>query len=175
MFYLSLSAENEDESKIFQVQLYEQYGAVMLNAAQKILNDRQDAEDVLQDTFVKIIPHLERIRELGPDERKGYLIQTAKRVSYDKLRKIKRERKAAEKQFEASEAYDLDLVGECDGEMLYKAVAQLDERERYVIYARFEAELTYEAVAAQLGVSEANARQIMSRALKKLRKLMKGE
>ncbi len=104
MFYLSLSAENEDKSKIFQVQLYERYGAVMLNAAQKILNDRQDAEDVLQDTFVKIIPHLERIRELGPDERKGYLIQTAKRVSYDKLRKIKRERRAAEKQLEASEA-----------------------------------------------------------------------
>ncbi|MBO4869366.1 MAG: sigma-70 family RNA polymerase sigma factor [Clostridia bacterium] len=175
MFYLSLSAVNEDENKIFQAQLYELYGAAVLKAAQTILNGRQDAEDVLQDTFLKIIPHLGRLRELDPDERKGYLIQTAKHVSYDKLRRIKKEKKAAEKQLEASEAYELDLAGGYDADTLYKAVAQLDERERYVIYARFEAELTYEAVAAQLGVSEGNARQIMSRALKKLRELMKGE
>ena len=175
MLALPLSAVSGDENKTFLSRLYELYGAAVLNTANQILNDRQQAEDVLQDTFVKIIPLLERLRELDPDERKGYLIQTAKHVSYDKLRKIKKEKKAAEKQLEASEAYELDLAGGYDGETLYKAVAQLDERERYVIYARFEAELTYEAVAAQLGVSEGNARQIMSRALKKLRELMKGE
>jgi RNA polymerase sigma-70 factor (ECF subfamily) len=175
MFYLSLSAVNEDENKIFQAQLYELYGAAVLKAAQTILNGRQDAEDVLQDTFLKIIPHLGRLRELDPDERKGYLIQTAKHVSYDKLRKIKRERKAAEKQLEASEAYASDVVAGCDGEALYKAVARLDERERYVIFARFEMKMTYKAVAAELGVGEENARQIMSRALNKLRETMKGE
>ncbi|MBP5208969.1 MAG: sigma-70 family RNA polymerase sigma factor [Clostridia bacterium] len=175
MLELPLSAVSGDENKTFLSRLYELYGAAVLNTANQILNDRQQAEDVLQDTFVKIIPLLERLRELDPDERKGYLIQTAKHVSYDKLRKIKKEKKAAEKQLEASEAYASDSAGGYDADTLYKAVAQLDERERYVIYARFEAELTYEAVAAQLGVSEGNARQIMSRALKKLRELMKGE
>ena len=175
MLALPLSAVSGDENKTFLSRLDELYGAAVLNTANQILNDRQQAEDVLQDTFVKIIPLLERLRELDPDERKGYLIQTAKHVSYDKLRKIKKEKKAAEKQLEASEAYASDSAGGYDADTLYKAVAQLDERERYVIYARFEAELTYEAVAAQLGVSEGNARQIMSRALKKLRELMKGE
>lgn len=175
MLELPLSAVGGDENKTFLAKLYELYGAAVLNTANQILNDRQQAEDVLQDTFVKIIPLLERLRELDPDERKGYLIQTAKHVSYDKLRKIKREKKAAEKQLEAAEAYELDLAGGYDADTLYKAVAQLDERERYVIYARFEAELSYGAVALQLGVSEGNARQIMSRALKKLRGILKGE
>lgn len=175
MLALPFSAVGGDEDKEFLTTLYELYGAAVLNAAYQILNDRQSAEDVLQDTFLKMIPLTGRLRGLDRDARKGYLIQTAKRVSYDRLRKAKKETKAAEEQLEAAEAYELDLAGGYDADTLYKAVAQLDERERYVIYARFEAELSYDAVALQLGVSEGNARQIMSRALKKLRGILKGE
>ena len=78
MLALPFSAVGGDEDKEFLTTLYELYGAAVLNAAYQILNDRQSAEDVLQDTFLKMIPLTGRLRGLDRDARKGYLIQTVR-------------------------------------------------------------------------------------------------
>lgn len=57
---------------------------------------------------------------------------------------------------------------------LAAALAELSERERFVIHARYlgEVRVTFNAIAAQLGVSKDRARQLEAAALKKLHALL---
>ncbi len=45
-----------------QVRLYQKYAPVMLNVAYRILNNREDAKDVLQDAFVKAFSNLGQLK-----------------------------------------------------------------------------------------------------------------
>lgn len=57
-------------------------------------------------------------------------------------------------------------------QQLAQAVAQLPNRQRYVVEARHKYGLDYPEIAAQLEISEASARKIWSRAAKQLRSLL---
>ena len=67
-------------------QLYEDYEDALLRYALRLSHDRDWAEDLVQDTFVRAMGHLELLRMLKRHERRAWLYQTLKHRFLDQQR-----------------------------------------------------------------------------------------
>lgn len=84
--YLGLLDVRED--KVLFSWLYKMYEQPMMQAAMEILDDQGLAQDALQEAFLDIIRHFEKIRGLDERHQRGYIIL----VSRNKARNIYRKR-----------------------------------------------------------------------------------
>ena len=82
--------KTEDASKI--AELYSMYEQKMFYEARGILNDDQLAEDAVQEAFLKLIRHRDRLSTLRPQQISSYVWQTLRSTAIDIYRKNKRER-----------------------------------------------------------------------------------
>jgi RNA polymerase sigma factor (sigma-70 family) len=134
------------------------------------LNSRLDAEDLTQQTFERALGAWPRFdpERAAPGT---WLIAIARNLLIDHFR---RGRSVQERSFYAEDStevvyIDPDLGLEPD---LAQALEALGEREREVIALRFGADLTAREIAEELGINVANAQQILSRSLRRLRLLL---
>ena len=68
MLVLFLSIlENDDERRRF-TNIYEQYHEKMEQVAMRILQEQHDAEDAVQNSFVQIIRHFEKVYKISCEE-----------------------------------------------------------------------------------------------------------
>lgn len=116
----------------------------------------QDAEDVLQEAFLRALPHLDRA-----DNPVGYLRTTMVNVVRS------RQRRKAPPQF----AYDLDEV-DFDPHLVHfaDALARLPFQQRAVLVLRYYLQVSDDAIAEMLGCSRNTVRSSARRGLARLRK-----
>lgn len=70
--------------------LYLRYRGVMFLAANKILNNKQDAEDAVHQAFVKIADNLEKTADVDCPKTRGYLVTIVENQAIDMYRKKSR-------------------------------------------------------------------------------------
>ncbi len=88
MLSIILSTVDMDEnSKNKFENIYYKYRNVLFGLAIKILSNRADAEDVLQETFIKVAKNINSIRDIDDKETNSYLAVILKNTAYDFLRK----------------------------------------------------------------------------------------
>jgi DNA-directed RNA polymerase specialized sigma24 family protein len=121
-----------------------------------------DAADCLQETFVSALRAYDRLVD-GSNVR-GWLFTIAQRKAIDLVRARERQPVAVGA---VPERAVVDGGPVDDG--LWRAVAQLPEKQRLAVVHRFLADLPYAEVAKLLGCSEAAARQNVRQALVRLR------
>ena len=85
-----LSMINDETDKELVRSLYEANEQLMYNVAYNILHNCTDAEDAVQDSFVSVINHLEKIREIDCNETRFYLVIVVKNISLNMLKKKQR-------------------------------------------------------------------------------------
>lgn len=69
------------------IRLYSTYGKRMYCEAYKYLNDKQLAEDALQQAFIKVIKYLNKIDEKNCPNTRGYLVIISRTTAIDMLKK----------------------------------------------------------------------------------------
>ena len=89
LIFLLAALENEEDRRKFTA-VYEQYHTRLENAAIGILKNQTDAEDAVQNTFVQIIRHFEKISQIPCEELPFWLISIVKNESLMILRKRSR-------------------------------------------------------------------------------------
>lgn len=158
------------EEYVFFKTLFEQHAAGLLRLATSQLKSSAEAEEVVQECFLNF---WEQRRELGHDSTaaKGYLYTSAYRTILNRLRRqhswvyqeyTEETRTEFEPQSTALEYEEL--------EQLYTvALAQLPPRRRQVFLMSRQQELSYAAIAKELGVSIKAVEEHISLALKFLR------
>lgn len=77
-----------DENKL--VALYEKYYHVLLYVAVGYLKDHQLAEDMVQETFIKVADRLSAVQEVSSKMTKYFLITIVRNKCIDYIRKMKR-------------------------------------------------------------------------------------
>jgi RNA polymerase sigma-70 factor, ECF subfamily len=85
LFYLSLI--DDDETGSFFEQIYNEHRFTMLAAANKLLNDQQLAEDAVHEAFLRIIKHLDKIRDFECNKMRSYFVIVVRNIAMDWLRK----------------------------------------------------------------------------------------
>jgi RNA polymerase sigma factor (sigma-70 family) len=137
-----------------------------------ILGDRQDAEDALQETMVKVIRAL-------PGERreialKPWLYRIAHNESIDLLRRRRRNIPLEESDPAVGEALAEQVEKRQRLRQLIADVGALPERQRGALLMRETGGLDFEEIAAALGTSSAVARQTLYEARLGLREMDAG-
>lgn len=140
------------------------------------VTEREVAEDLTQDTFMRLFESLPRFTETA-SQPLAYLYTIARNATIDFHKKKKSSRLDEE---EAPLIPDEDAVSpehaagvSLDSKRALAALAHLSEVDRDVITLRIMGDFSAREVAEKIGKSEEAIRQIQSRALKKLRVLLR--
>jgi RNA polymerase sigma-70 factor (ECF subfamily) len=154
-------------------ELVEATYADMYTLAYRLTGDEEDARDVLQDAYLRAYRGLPRFR--GDAQFTTWMYRITANCSATHLSKRARTHHDQLDDetaiVDAQPAHDPELraAAAVDREWVARAVEQLPPRLRAVIVLRDIYDLPHEAIAAELGISEAAAKVRLHRARRRLR------
>jgi RNA polymerase sigma-70 factor (ECF subfamily) len=159
-------------------QLYDRYRTILFGLLMRILNNREEAGDVLQEVFLQVW------RKAGDfDENRGrpftWLVTLGRSRAIDRLRTLAaRDRVAEASAKEAVEDFSDAATDAFKSEqrgLVNKALAQLpDEQKRPLMLAYFDG-LTQSEIAARLGAPLGTVKTRMRTGMMNLRELLAGK
>jgi len=159
-------------------QLYDRYRVVLFGLLVRILNNREEAEDVLQELFLQVWH-----RAGDYDSNRGrpftWLVTLARSRAIDRLRSVaSRERVATESAREATEEVSdavADAVRSEQRGIVTSALSQLpEEQQRALVLAYFDG-LTQSEIADRLGAPLGTVKTRMRAGMIKLREMLGGK
>lgn len=169
MIALYLSLVDEGQENKFE-EVYYQYKDLMYYIAYEVLRNVRDAEDAVQESFLRIVKNMSKIGEVKAKETKNFVAIITKREAIKIYRRKKKRSEAACVEFDSlkvSEDYVLNTVSLAIEKLPYKFSSLLTLK--YVMgYSGKElSEIT--------GLSENNVRQQLFQGRKMLEELLKEE
>jgi RNA polymerase sigma-70 factor (ECF subfamily) len=174
---LALSSMESARSEIDLAALVETYSSLLFRVAHSVLRSRAEAEDVVQDVFVRVLEHrrsLAAVRDM-----RVWLVRVAWNLAIDRRRRLRPE------QFDEGFAESLVARNLAADEALKEAqrlrsvlreLERLPKAERNVLLLSVVEELGTAEMAEVLGRSESAIRALLFRARTRLReRLEEGE
>jgi RNA polymerase sigma-70 factor (ECF subfamily) len=141
--------------------LYRQHALAVFRFALGLCRNRTEAEDIVSETFARVVTRAHKIESTTA---RAYLLAVARNVFLDSKRRSARDaRLHREMEHEppnpTSEPEDRDRLANA-----LKALGALPEGERAALLLRLDHGLSYEEIAATLGISVAAAKVRVHRA-----------
>ena len=153
------------------LKLFQEYESVIYRTAFMYVKNQNDALDVVQETAYRSFKSIGNLNE--PKYFKTWLIKITISCALDMLRKQK---KIIQMRPGSMELISEDVKEDIDLEVtLQELIELLDEDEKSVIILRFYHDMTIKEVAESLNIPLGTAKTILYRALKRLRKDLKGD
>lgn len=155
--------------------LYDAYRVILFGLLVRILNSREEAEDILQEVFIQV---WRRAKDF--DEKRGrpftWLVTLARSRAIDRLRLLgARQRLAASAEREqvdsASDALT-DTIRGTQKEVVRRALAELPEEQRHTLLLAYFEGLTQSEIASKLGAPLGTVKTRMRSGMIKLRALL---
>lgn len=157
------------ERKAFQ-ELYDLYAKAMFNISLRILNNSDEAEEVLQDSFLKAF---DKINTYDKNYAFGAWL---KRIVINRSLDVLKKRKlffvpleegsfVPKEEEEAEEIYSVEIIKKC--------VAELPDGYRTILTLFLFEDCSHKEIAEMLNISEGTSKSQYNRARKKLAELIK--
>ena len=141
----------------------------------RIVIDHEDANDIVQNTFVKVWKNLEGFRQDAGLFSWIYRIATNESLNY--LRKLKNQSNVSIDKVEFLLANRIDdnslMSGDEIERKLQKALLELPEKQRLVFNMRFYDDLKYQEISEILGTSPGGLKASYHHAVKKIEEKLK--
>jgi RNA polymerase sigma-70 factor, ECF subfamily len=156
--------------------LVQTHQQTVFRLAYLLLGDPDDAEDIAQETFLRAWNHLKRFDPTRP--LKPWLLSITANLSRNRRRSAGRYLAALTRAFrdEPAPASVEDKSAQyMEANDLRKAVQNLNEPDQQVVYLRYFMDLSVAETAEVLQVAEGTVKSRLSRALEKLRAIIKQE
>lgn len=153
--------------------IVERYWNMAVALALSRIDDPIEAEDVAQESFIKVYSQLGKLRD--PSRFGGWLSKIVAQQCTNVIRKKARERKVLRRESDALEAlasasYTNPKLTDEEAHFVRRAVSRLPEKSQKVIIMRFVAGFSTEQIASNLGKRHGTVRVWLHRAYQKLRK-----
>lgn len=151
-----------------QFRLYNQYCKAMYNLAYRILNNREDAEDMLQEAFIECFRSIDSFRFESTFGAWLKRIMVNKCINHIKRKKI---------ELALSEAlpeviYEEDEVVKYDTGKIFKSIELLPDGYRIILTLYLLEGYDHGEISQILGISESTSKSQYSRAKEKLRSIL---
>lgn len=142
--------------------IYRAYSRLMFHEAYAILRHTQDAEDAVQQAFLKIAEHIETVNISQEKKLRNLVVTVSKNCAIDIFRKKK-----------CYPSLSLDVVKNTadvsnDGNSFAYCMDELSEQERKILLLKYDFGYTSKEISKILDISEASAYKANQRARKKL-------
>nr|WP_281064907.1 sigma-70 family RNA polymerase sigma factor [Clostridium punense] len=140
-------------------QLYDAYENKMYGIAYSILHNVEQAEDAVQDAFIKLIPHISTIQRIESLKTKRLVVYTIKNIAIDLYRRNRKETELFTKEVEekviSENQNGVSSVKTIeDRYMITQLLSKLPEKYREIIQYRCFYELSYKEISSLLNISE---------------------
>ncbi len=169
-FSLALSCMESVKSEADLPAIVETYSALLFRVAHSILRSRTEAEDVVQDVFLRMLVHresLDSIRDL-----RVWLVRIAWNLALDRKRRIRPDQMDEMFTRDLAAAHvpaDVALHEAQRMQSVLRELERLPSAERHVLLLAAVEELDTAEMAQVLGRSESAVRALLSRARARLR------
>ncbi|MEO9853510.1 MAG: RNA polymerase sigma factor [Reichenbachiella sp.] len=168
-YHLIEAAKRYDQSAQFE--LYNLYVKAMLNVSFRIVNDRDEAEDVIQEAFVNIFKNIDKYR--GESTFGAWVKRIVINASINLLKKRRLDFVDVD---EAGGMIDDDFETEEESlslPVIKSAIMELPEGFRAVLTLYLLEGYDHKEIGEVLGITESTSKSQFNRAKKKLREILK--
>ncbi len=162
LVYLSMIEDDRTRERF--ITIYDQYKNLMFYAANHILQNEQDAEDVVHEAFLVIIDRLDTLWETRGPQIKALVLAITEHKAVDLWR---RRGHFGEQMVFEEERYTPSCKAEPIG--LTEAIANLPADYRALILMRYDMGFTTREIAKMLGKKEGAVARTITRAKERLR------
>lgn len=148
----------------------EHYQPALLRYAARVLNNADAAQDVVQETFIRLHAHWDDLAQRG-FQLKGWLFRTTHNAAVDSIRKESRRRLLHERQSKEAEPFAQDGGPSGPDErqaLVMRHLNALKPKEREVLVLRLQEGMSYQEIAAVIHKSEGYVGTLIHTATKKL-------
>ncbi|WP_422360580.1 RNA polymerase sigma factor [Reichenbachiella sp.] len=159
--------------RVAQNELYKLYAGAMFNICRRMVNDEDEARDLLQDAFVEAFMKMHSLKELST------FSAWMKRITVNKcINAIKKKRIFAISIDEnvdpadEDESIDRDIIGH-EAQSIMKALEQISDGCRTVFNLYLFEGYDHKEISQIMGISESASKSQYSKAKKKIRDLLK--
>ena len=147
--------------------LLDKYGDMVLRIAYTYLKNRADAEDIVQDVFLRIIDKKPSFNDESHE--KSWLIRATINMCKNKVNMFWNKNKCSiddVQEFAVSDKYNTDTS-------VFQAVMALGEKYRVVVYMYYYDGYSTPEIADVIGKNETTIRSLLHRARNKLKDMLK--
>ncbi|WDV46293.1 RNA polymerase sigma factor [Clostridiaceae bacterium M8S5] len=177
MLNFSMEIKNVDTREKLE-KLYMIYYKEMIYTAYDILKDYHEAEDVVQESIIKLEPKLEKIKQIECNKTRAFLVIVVRNIALDIYRRRKRQKLVqidglAENLPQDNEMdFDLNLIRLDEAEKMARQLAKLDNSYADILTLRYFYEYSNSEIAKLINLSEGNVRVKVHRAQQALKKII---
>jgi len=154
--------------------LYERFAGRVHCVARRELRSADLADDARSETFVRVLEALRQKRLRSEEALAGFVLQTARHVVYEMMRKRTRDAAIAAD----VDASDLEAPPPLAPEVAQAVrgiLRELSPRDRTFIRLYYYDELPKDEIATRLGIAPARLRLVKSRSLQRFRRALEAE
>jgi len=171
LIFIILALPGDDEKLLMA--FFDDIGSAMYCVAYKVLENSDDAEEAVQEAFLRMMKNIERIKSLPCPKRAPYCVVIVKNISKN-MRRSQREYSDIDEyaDFLSADTYtdpEDDYFARVDSERLEQAVLALEKHDRDIVLLRWGKKMRFREIGIVLGISKEAAAKRGQRALKKLR------
>jgi RNA polymerase sigma factor (sigma-70 family) len=168
-------AASQDEPALFEI-LVDKYREPLMRAAWRVVRNHEEAEDIVQEAFIKIYKNADKFEKLEGIEFKSWAYKITINTAITHYRKLKRGEFITEDplifQEPESEATDLrfSLIADAKAAVA-SAIGKMPEHLRSVLYSYYIEDKSYKTIAKEQKISIPTLKMRLFRAKKVFRKL----
>lgn len=154
-------------------ELYELYAKAMYNISLRIINNSEDANDILQEAFIKAFQSIEKFENQAAFG--GWLKRVVINQSIDVVRKKKENFISIDNLGNTEEEDEIETSGEnieYDVESIREAMQELPDGYRVVLTLYLFEEYSHKEISTMLNISEGTSKSQYNRAKKKIVQLI---
>ena len=153
--------------------IYQLYEQKMYWIAYSILGDVSDAEDAVQDAFLKLVRLVRKLEDPFSDRTKRFVIRTIQSTAIDRYRKNKKDRENRSDQ--NVESVDIFVPSHEDGigekQEIHLLLQKIPGDQREVIELHTVQGMSFEEISKEKKASPAAVRKRYERGMKRLREI----
>lgn len=151
-----LSAKHEARDLLWE-QLYRDYHRQVKECAYHILKNNVEAEDIAQDTFLRLRSHIDQVAHGDCKKIRRYLLCITRNLSFNRLNRGQRETCLPQADVEAlagsTRSPEETVIAEEDRQRMRYYVRKLNKNSQDVLIMRYVMEYPEKKIADRLGIS----------------------
>jgi RNA polymerase sigma-70 factor (ECF subfamily) len=144
------------------VALFLRRGTDLIGLARTLVDSREEAEEVVQEAFAKLVASFVRLDDSGRADR--YLTVTVLNLARSRLRRRRTARDKAHLLWPDEYGVDEMSTSDADVDAVRAAIQSLPRRQQQCIVLRFYSGESEREIAATLGIGAGSVKQHLSRA-----------
>ena len=178
---MMLAVLSDPDDRDFMMNLYQDYSRLVRSTIYKVTYDTYSTEDLVGDTYIKLIEKVSLLRTLSCRKTATYVVYTARSIAINFIRRRDVHNKhvyygedtnLAEKVADLAATVEDNVLARSDVRDVHQAMQSLPEKLRDTLYYKCMLELEDDEIAVILCTTPASVRKYLTRARRAIKRHM---